>query len=149
MRRWRLVDTGVASGAWNMAVDETLIRGLAAGEQAPVLRFFGWHPPAISFGYNQQPANEVDLEKCRQARIDLVRRLTGGRAVLHWQELTYSVLCRQDDAQLGGSIETAYRRIGECLIEGLRCFGVEATLERASSRAARPQDRPAVGMISE
>jgi len=122
-----------------MAVDEVLVRGMAETECAPVLRLFGWNPPAVSFGYSQDPRREVDLEKCRRAGVDPVRRATGGRAVLHWEELTYSVICRQDDFQLGGPIETTYRIIGECLVEGLRRFGADAALERTGGRAVRPR----------
>lgn len=137
MRAWRFLDTGPASGAYNMAVDEALLEGAATG--APVLRVYGWQPPAVSFGYGQQPWREVDLDKCRRAGIEVVRRLTGGRAVLHWDELTYSVLCREDDPRCGGPISHTYRRIGEALVEGLRLYGVEAGLERAQSRPRRPR----------
>jgi lipoate-protein ligase A len=122
-----------------MAVDEVLLEGVGQGE--PVLRVYGWQPPAISFGYGQQPWREVDLEKCRAAGIEVVRRLTGGRAVLHWDELTYSVLCREDDPCCGGPISHTYRRLGECLVEGLRLFGVEAVLERARPRPRGPRER--------
>ena len=122
-----------------MAVDEVLVRGMAETERVPILRLFGWDPPAVSFGYSQDPRREVDPEKCRRAGVDRVRRATGGRAVLHWEELTYSVICRQDDCQLGGSIEATYRIIGECLVEGLRLFGADAALERAGGRAVRPR----------
>ena len=121
-----------------MAVDEVLLEGAVTGE--PVLRTYGWEPPAISFGYGQQPWREVDLDKCRAAGIEVVRRLTGGRAVLHWEELTYSVICREDDPQCGGPISHTYHRIGEALVHGLRLFGVEAVLERARPRALRPRE---------
>lgn len=139
MSLWRFLDTGPASGTFNMAVDEGLLEGAAAG--APVLRVYGWEPPALSFGYGQQPWREVDLDKCRAAGIEVVRRLTGGRAVLHWEELTYSVICREDDPQCGGPISHTYRRIGEALVEGLRLFGVEAALERARPRTRQPRER--------
>ncbi len=139
MSVWRFLDTGPASGAFNMAVDEALLEGVAGGE--PILRVYGWEPPALSFGYGQQPWREVDLDKCRAAGIEVVRRLTGGRAVLHWDELTYSVVCREGDPQCGGPISHTYRRIGEALVEGLRLFGVEAALERARPRALRPRER--------
>ena len=144
MRVWRLLDTGCRRGAYNMAVDETLVRGMAKSAGAPILRLFGWDPPAVSFGYSQDPGREIDLEKCRRAGVDRVRRPTGGRAVLHWEELTYSVICRQDDPQLGGSIEATYRIIGECLVEGLRRFGADAVLERTGGRTARPRRAKAV-----
>lgn len=138
MSAWRFLNTGPASGAFNMAVDETLLEGVGSGE--PVLRVYGWAPAAVSFGYGQQPWREVDLDKCRAAGIEVVRRLTGGRAVLHWEELTYSVICRDDDPQCGGPISHTYRRIGEALVHGLRLFGVEAILERARPRALRPRE---------
>ena len=138
MSTWRFLPTGLGSGAFNMAVDEVLLEGVAAGE--PVLRIFGWAPPALSFGYGQQPWREVDLDKCSAAGIEVVRRLTGGRAVLHWEELTYSVICREDDPHGGGPISQTYRRIGECLVEGLKRFGVEAALERARPRPLRPRE---------
>ena len=139
MGTWRLLNTGRASGPFNMAVDDALVEGVAAGEIGPVLRLFGWNPPAVSFGYGQNPRREVDLERCRRAGVDLVRRPTGGRAVLHWEELTYSVICRQDDPELGGRIDETYRLIGQCLVEGLRLFGVETSLERVNARAVRPR----------
>ena len=77
MRTWRLLDTGRGRGARNMAVDEVLVRGMVETEGAPVLRLFGWDPPAVSFGYSQDPRREVDLEKCRRAGVDCVRRVTG------------------------------------------------------------------------
>lgn len=139
MRSWRLLDTGRSRGAYNMAVDEVLARSMAGAERVPILRLFGWAPPAVSFGYSQDPRREVDLEKCRRAGVEWVRRPTGGRAVLHWEELTYSVICRQEDPQLGGPIEATYRVIGECLVEGLRRFGADAALERVSDRTVRPR----------
>jgi lipoate-protein ligase A len=135
---WRFLDTGPARGAFNMAVDEALLVGV--GEAGPALRLYRWDPPAVSFGYGQQPWREVDLDQCREAGIEVVRRLTGGRAVLHWDELTYSVICREDDPHCGGPIGHTYRRIGECLAEGLRLFGVEAALERGRPGARQSRE---------
>ena len=87
---WRVVDTGANCGAYNMGVDQVLAADAAQG---PVLRFYGWDPPAVSCGWNQQPEHGANIEACRALGIDVVRRPTGGRAVLHWEELTYSVAC--------------------------------------------------------
>jgi len=135
---WRYVDSGACAGALNMALDEALVESVAAGG-APTLRFYAWSPAAISFGYAQDPTREVDLDTCRALGLDLVRRPTGGRAVLHWQELTYSVICRCDDERAGGRIEHTYRRIGECLVAGLHLFGVDVELEKAQLRQPRPK----------
>jgi lipoate-protein ligase A len=133
---WRLLNSGRGDGVFNMAVDETL---LAHPGPRPVLRLYSWDPPAISLGHAQDPSREVDVEKCRVAGLDLVRRPTGGRAVLHWDELTYSIICRQDDAALGGCTEDTYCRIGHCLVEGLRGLGVAAELERTRPRPVSPR----------
>ena len=139
MSAWRFLATGCESGAFNMAVDETLLQGMSSGGGEPVFRVFGWNPPALSLGYGQEACREVDLEKCRRAGIDIVRRLTGGRAVLHWKELTYSAIWSEDDSVLGGGISETSRRIGQCLVEGLRLFGVEAVLEKPAVRSTRPR----------
>jgi len=135
---WRCLDTGAQRGACNMAIDEALVEGVEAGG-SPVVRFYAWEPPAISFGFAQQVQREVDVEACRSSGVDLVRRPTGGRAVLHWQELTYSVIVGTEDEEMGGRIEDTYRRIGECLVAGLRRFGADVELERAQVRQPRPR----------
>lgn len=141
MRVWRYLDTGAGAAANNMAVDEVLVRSVASGESLPVLRLYGWDPPAVSLGYAQDPARELDAELCRALGVQIVRRPTGGRAVLHWEELTYSVVCRVDDPQLGGAIEETNRRIGECLADGLRQLGVPVELKRSGGAGARPHGR--------
>jgi lipoyl(octanoyl) transferase len=87
--RWRLLDTPPAPGAWNMAVDEALAESVRAGG-APVLRFYRWSPACLSLGRNQ-PADGYDRDRIRRRGVEVVRRPTGGRAVLHHRELTYSV----------------------------------------------------------
>ena len=104
---WRVVDTGANCGAYNMGVDQVLAADAA---ESPVLRFYGWNPPAISCGWNQQPECEANIEACRALGIDVVRRPTGGRAVLHWEELTYSVACRAEALVAGGGIEATHHR---------------------------------------
>src|SRR5438270_12358260 len=87
---WRLLLDTSAAGAWNMAVDEVLLDGVAAGATPPTLRFYQWAPPCLSLGYFQ-PFDVVNLEGCRRLGVEVVRRPTGGRAILHDRELTYSV----------------------------------------------------------
>ena len=124
---WRVVDTGANCGAYNMGVDQVLA---AAAAQSPVLRFYGWDPPAVSCGWNQQPERETNVEACRALGIDVVRRPTGGRAVLHWRiDLQHRLHC--------GGIGLRWRdrsyapQDGACLAEGLRFFGAPVELERA------------------
>ncbi len=132
---WRFLATGHGNGAFNMAVDEVLLGGVNKGRTEPVFRVFGWDPPALSLGYGQEVCRELDLEKCRRAGIDIVRRPSGGRAVLHWEELTYSAIWPAGDPVLGGNISETFHRIGQCLVEGLRIFGVEAVLEKSNPRS--------------
>src|SRR5919201_4337500 len=87
-----VLETGYNAAAFNMALDEALIENIG---DVPVLRIYGWRPAAVSIGYFQSIKEEVDLEKCSQLGIDIVRRLTGGGAVLHECELTYSFVTKQ------------------------------------------------------
>src|SRR3954451_18997918 len=87
--RWRMIDTPPAPGAWNMAVDEALAASVADGG-VPVLRFYRWEPACLSLGRNQPARGRYDLAALAAAGVDVVRRPTGGRAVLHRRELTYS-----------------------------------------------------------
>ena len=129
-RPWRTIDSGLSTGAHNMAVDELLLTRVAESGGAPVLRFYTWRPPAVSIGSNQTAATELDLARCSQQGIDVVRRPSGGRAVLHWNELTYSLLWIEDEPSLAGGVSESCRRIGECLVAGLQLFGVAAELEQ-------------------
>src|SRR3981189_824115 len=85
---WRLLLDPPAGGAWNMAVDEVLLDGVAAGEAPPTLRFYQWTPPCLSLGYFQA-IDVVDFEGCRAHGVEVVRRPSGGRTILHDRELTY------------------------------------------------------------
>lgn len=123
---WRFLNTQHGNAFFNMAVDEALVRSIGA---QPAFRVYGWQPPAVSFGYAQRISREVDAQKVRERGIDIVRRPTGGRAILHWNELTYSVICPADNPVMGGNINEAYRRISEGLLAGIRALGVNATFE--------------------
>ena len=116
---WRLLSTGFADGPTNMAVDETIMESVGEGMAAPTLRFYGWHPPCISIGYAQRLEKEIDLEKCREDGIQWVRRPTGGRAILHTDELTYSLALAADDPRVrGGVMESYRRRRNSCNLDG-------------------------------
>ena len=141
---WRFLNSGKASGAWNMAVDAALLEAVVAGESPPVFRVYGWSSPAVSLGYNQDAAQELDADRCVEAGVEVVRRLSGGRAVLHWEELTYSLVCGRDDPLVGGSTQETYRTIGLCLVAGLRLCGLEPELERSVPSRSR-RDPAAAG----
>lgn len=117
---WRLINTGVSDGAANMAIDEALMQSVAENRSPPTLRFYGWDPPCVSVGYSQSVRKEVNLDRCRERGYTWVRRPTGGRAILHIDELTYSVVAPQGEARVVGDIITSYRRLSLGLVEGLR-----------------------------
>lgn len=91
MTTLRLIPSVAGTAAHNMAVDEALLRSVAGGRSGPVLRFYAWHPFALSFGYAQRIDRIVDPERAAEAGIALVRRMTGGRMVFHSHEWTFSL----------------------------------------------------------
>ena len=124
---WRLLVDVPAGGARNMAVDEVLLDGVAAGTTPPTLRFYEWTPPCLSLGYFQ-PLDVVDLDGCRALGVEVVRRPTGGRAILHDHELTYSVALPASVLGHDGGVLPSYYRLSLALQDGLRRLGVPATL---------------------
>ena len=126
MDRWRFLDTGAGTGWFNMRLDELLAQRLLRGEGTPVVRVFQWLPWAISLGHHQNMA-DIDAAHCALDGIDVVRRPTGGRAILHAEELTYSVVMA---AGRSGVLEV-YNRISRALVRGLSLFGVEVSLQKS------------------
>jgi len=131
---WRLLETGWSDGATNMAVDEAIMLAVAAGKVPPTLRFYGWSPPCVSIGYAQDLRSEVDLDACRRSGYTWVRRPTGGRAVLHIDELTYSVIAPLGEPRVAGDILTSYRRLSRGLVAGLNRLGCQAIQAEPESR---------------
>jgi lipoate-protein ligase A len=132
---WRLLVDTPADGAWNMAVDEVLLDGVAAGTALPTLRFYEWTPPCLSLGYFQ-PFDVVDLDGCRRLGVEVVRRPTGGRAILHDRELTYSVTLPASLLGHDGGVLPSYYRLSLALREGLVRLGVPVTLAPESANGA-------------
>jgi lipoate-protein ligase A len=120
-----------ASGSVNMGIDEalaTLCRDRAT------LRFYAWEAPTLSIGYAQR-CSGIDLAACRSSMVTLVRRPTGGRAVLHRQDLTYSLILPLRPPWTTCSIAESYRLIHKCLLRGLETFGLNASIGYRSTRA--------------
>lgn len=145
--RWRLLLAAPRSGAENMARDTALLaRAARTGET--VFSIYSWATPTLSFGRHQPASAHYDHERIRAAAVDVVRRPTGGRAILHHREVTYSVTAPLDARPL----RATYARINRILIEGLARLGVAATIaapvERAPAPAARPCfERPGEGEV--
>ncbi|MCC6612027.1 MAG: lipoate--protein ligase family protein [Anaerolineae bacterium] len=124
MRQWRLIYDYPTMGAENMAVDEAILRAVAVGRQPPTLRLYAWEPACLSLGYGQR-ATDVDWERLAAQGWDAVRRLTGGRAILHTDELTYSVALPPDHPLAEGDVVESYRRISSALLTALRTLGAQ------------------------
>lgn len=120
-----------------MALDEVLLQRVQAGISPPVVRLYRWKKPTLSIGYSQRKAEQYNLQVCRQYGVDVVRRLTGGRAVLHDDELTYAVISNHQ-WPLRGSISYCYQSIAQVLLEALASLGLNAKVaaRHAIGRAA-------------
>jgi lipoyl(octanoyl) transferase len=138
---WRLLLDPPAAGAWNMAVDEVLLNGVAAGSSPPTLRFYGWAPPCLSLGYFQS-FDVVDVAGCRRLGVDVVRRPTGGRAILHDRELTYSVSLPLTLLGDDRGLLPSYHRLSLALERGLRDLGAPVGLAPESAGQAVPDQGP-------
>ncbi len=126
--------TAPADGAQNMATDEALLeRARASGEC--VMRLYEWSRPTLSLGRNQTARGHYDLDRARALGVDIVRRSTGGRAVLHHRELTYSVTA---PATLLGTLRESYARINRLLLTALQTLGVNAGVAARATRATAP-----------
>ncbi len=134
MSRWRLIDSGHCGAYYNMALDEALARGVMEGS-APVLRFYGWDVPSVSLGCFQR-AEDVDRDYAAASGIPVVRRITGGRGILHGpEELTYSFSAsgRWGEAFSAG-LRECYAMIGAAFVDALAALG----LDPVSSADRRP-----------
>src|SRR5512133_3127465 len=110
LSQWRLIKTTPASGAWNMAVDEAILEAVGRRQALPTLRLYAWAPPCLSLGF-AQPVRDVDQAALTRNGWELVRRPTGGRAILHTDELTYAVSAPPDEPRVAGSVLESYCRL--------------------------------------
>ncbi|MDE0430696.1 MAG: biotin/lipoate A/B protein ligase family protein [Caldilineaceae bacterium] len=139
---WRLIiEESPRSGAANMALDEAIAEAAADGAVPPSLRFYRWHLPTVSLGRHQKAA-DVDEAQLATRGYDLVRRTTGGRAILHSDELTYSVAGPVTDPLMAGGVMDAYLRFSNALLSGLEVLGLVAN--KAGARTRTPRDLSAV-----
>jgi lipoyl(octanoyl) transferase len=130
---WRFIDSGPGGAAFNMALDEALMREAAHGPTA-TLRVYGWRRSSVSLGYHQRLKKRLDPELCRASGVEIVRRITGGREVFHDRELTYSFTGPEGLACLGADITESYRLIAGGLLAALRLLGIEPEIERSPER---------------
>ncbi|NSW82641.1 MAG: lipoate--protein ligase family protein [Syntrophothermus sp.] len=133
-KQWRLIRSGLGEPAWNMAVDEALAVLHSEEEgRTPVLRLYTWEPPALSLGYFQD-MSEIDLAALIRLGIVPVKRITGGRAVLHYGDLTYSVVATAGKDTPEGVV-ASYRYLCQGLLQAFADLGIKAELGRAKPSA--------------
>lgn len=132
---WRLLVMPAQDGALNMAVDQAIMEAVAEGRVPPTLRFYAWEPACLSLGYTQ-PVTDADRERLAARGWDIVRRMTGGRAILHTDELTYSVAVTKDHPIVEGGIVTSYRRLSRALLTGVERLGAAPQADKRANGPA-------------
>ena len=142
MRQMSIVrDSHFCDGASNMAIDSAIAEAVSAGAQPPTLRLYGWHPFCLSLGYGQR-VRDVDIPALHARGWDLVRRPTGGKAILHGDELTYSLSLPLDHPLAGGDVVASYRRLSAGLLRAAGYLGVTASAEHEGKRVNRSDSGP-------
>ena len=134
---WILINDKARSAAENMAADRALLHHIINTGKKPILRFYRWASPSISLGYFQKPGEVLNLELCQKQGIEVVKRITGGRAVYHGSEITYSIVFPAGHSHLKGGINATYRRISQALVRGLNLLGKD--FEFAPNTLASPK----------
>lgn len=146
---WAYLDSGHLDAATNMAVDEALLQFHSKGSIPPTIRFYGWEKPSLTVGHFQNVHKTIDFTGIEKHDCDFVRRLTGGSAVLHDDELTYSIIVSEDHPKIPKSINKAYYILSQGLLEGYRELGIEADFavperELLQNRSAVCFEKPAI-----
>ncbi len=134
MTEWRFIDSGPRTASYNMGLDEAIAVMVRKGSSPPTLRFYGWDRPSVSIG-SFQKVSDIDFGYCLTRGMPVVRRPTGGRAILHGDELTYSFSSKNEGFFLGGLLDS-YRHLSRAFTAAFRAMGLEITVksERESGR---------------
>ncbi len=137
---WRLLLDSPARGAWNMAVDEAMLEHVGRGQSLPTLRLYAWEPACLSLGY-AQPFADIDVARLEERGWEAVRRPTGGRAILHTDELTYSVTAPSQEPHLAGSVLESYSRLAGALLHAVHSLDMPVEMKAgtgANHNSANP-----------
>lgn len=124
---WRLIDIGPLNGPQNMAIDESLLCSFNPECSEPILRIYGWYPPALSLGRFQRAEDVIDLERCRSDSLQVIRRISGGGVIYHADELTYSVVCSPEQILRASTVKESFRILTNFLINFYRSLGLNAS----------------------
>jgi len=131
LKTWKFLYSGEKDPFFNLALDEVLFFENQKGDSVPVLRIYGWDKPAISIGYFQNVSRACNLAECQKQNLPIIRRITGGRAVFHEEDLTYSLVgstCQYPE--LGHNVMETYNRTSQAFLEGLKMLGVQGEWEK-------------------
>ncbi len=139
--RWRLVLSPPLSGPENMALDEALLESIVDGESPPTLRLYSWEPPCLSLGF-AQPHTDADPARLRSLGWDLDRRPTGGRAILHIDELTYAVAVPESHPLMAGGVLPSYQRLSRGLLAALAQLALAPEVQPTTPRSEPEQSNP-------
>lgn len=135
---WFFLDSGHQDAAINMAIDESLLIWHSEGKIPPTLRFYGWSKPTLSIGQYQKVHNSINLESVKNYECQFVRRLTGGSAVLHYNELTYSIIVSENHPSIPTSVQEAYYVLSKGLYEGFK--NLQITVDYATPTNKNGED---------
>ena len=141
MENWRLIRSPFQNGSMNMAIDEALMLSTLKHQTPPVLRLYGWDPACLSLGFAQSTA-DIDKPALIAKGWDYVRRPTGGKAILHVDELTYSICAPIDSPAVKGSVLESYRRLSTGLLSALQFLGLEANADKEYGPMTTDENRP-------
>ena len=136
MKEWRYIYSGFCHPYANMAIDESLMLNYA-NTNKPVLRIYGWQPAGFSIGFSQNADSVLDIRKCSKLNIPVVRRLTGGTLIFHDKEITYSLICSQQDLGRPATVKESYKRICKSLFSFYSHFGLKACFSLDEPRSFR------------
>jgi lipoyl(octanoyl) transferase len=128
---WRLINYQRLNAFENMAIDEAIFHETIKNNKPPTIRFYGWQPSAVSLGYFQDIKKEINIEQCHASGVDIVRRLTGGKAVFHCSEVTYCVIACNNEKSFPADILGTYKVISNCISRGLAYLGIETMLAQS------------------
>ncbi len=140
-KTWRLIEHPPSEGAWNMAVDEAILESVYRGESLPTLRLYAWEPACLSLGH-AQPYSEVNIQALAKNGWGVVRRPTGGRAILHVDELTYAVIAPENEPRVKGGVLESYLRLSEALLESLKILGLSPQAEENNQAGKKGKPNP-------
>ncbi len=134
---WRLVLCPPSTGAWNMAVDEAILENIVRGDSLPTLRLYAWNPPCLSLG-RTQAFTDANLPALEENGWDIVRRATGGRAILHTDELTYAIILPEDNAHIKGNVLESYQYFAQALLSALEDLGANVEMNPVGRHQKSP-----------